>query len=278
MKRGCLAAGAIAGAALGLLLVRAVHEAREAARRSQCLGNLAWIAVALHNYHSEFGSFPAGTVPNPALPPGRRLSWTILDMPWLVASGAHYDPDRSRAWDEPPNWPIRVTVDPNVTFVGGIPQDVAGFATCPDNPDGRISPRGFPLNYVGVAGVGPDAPTLPTGHPRAGVFGYDRATRLDQIKDGASETLLLLETARDARSWTAGGPSSVRGVDPADVGAGPSAATTRAAPTPPSPTAPSGSSATRSTPASWRRSRRSPAARRSPTVGIASGAYRPWAS
>ena len=56
---------------------------------------------------------------------------------------------------------------------------------------------------------------LPSKHPRAGVFGYDRATRIEDITDGTNQTMMLIETARDHKSWTAGGPSSVRGVDPA---------------------------------------------------------------
>jgi prepilin-type processing-associated H-X9-DG protein len=96
-----------------------------------------------------------------------------------------------------------------------VPVDSTRFASCPDDPAARGHARPFPLSYVGIAGLGPDAPTLPTGHPRAGVFGFDRATGLGQITDGAASTLLLLETARDLRPWTEGGPSSVRGVDPA---------------------------------------------------------------
>jgi hypothetical protein len=68
--------------------------------------------------------------------------------------------------------------------------------------------------YVGIAGVGTDAPTLPDGHPRAGIFGYERQTPLGGIKDGASNTLLLAETGLANGPWTAGGAATVRGLDP----------------------------------------------------------------
>ncbi len=210
MKRWSLLAALLVGIPVGLYLLRSVEDAREAARRSQCISNLKWIAVALHNYHEDHGSFPPGTIPNPDLPPERRLNWAVASWIMLLGYGeTTLQVDRSKAWDEAPNWP------PVTLFNGKSRVTVTGWSCCPDDPAALQKVRPLPLTYVGVAGLGADAPTLPSGHPRAGIFGYDRVTRLGDITDGTARTMMLVETARGIAPWSAGGPPSVRGVDPA---------------------------------------------------------------
>jgi prepilin-type processing-associated H-X9-DG protein len=66
-----------------------------------------------------------------------------------------------------------------------------------------------------MAGLGPDAPVLPSGHPRCGLFGYDRATKPAEITDGLATTMAVIETTSTNGPWIAGGPATLRSVDPA---------------------------------------------------------------
>ena len=75
----------------------------------------------------------------------------------------------------------------------------------------------MPTSYIGIAGLGNDAPFVPQGHPRAGVFGYERRTRLQDIKDGAACTMVVTESSQVQACWLAGGPATVRGLDTSDL-------------------------------------------------------------
>jgi type II secretory pathway pseudopilin PulG len=74
---------------IGLLiamLLPAVRTSGEAGRRFSCSNNLKQIALALHNYHDEFGSFPPVYTVDDA---GTRLhSWRTLILPYMGCNHA----------------------------------------------------------------------------------------------------------------------------------------------------------------------------------------------
>src|SRR5262249_24990133 len=75
--------------------------------------------------------------------------------------------------------------------------------------------------FVGIAGVGLDAAGFAAGDAGAaklaGVFGYNRVTKPEDIRDEAEGTILLLRgPTGQMMPWLAGGGSTVRGVSEGD--------------------------------------------------------------
>ena len=85
---------AIIGILAGLLLP-AIQQAREAARRMNCSSNMRQLAVAAHNYHDTFKTLPSGFVSShPAGAPNTytqlgHWSWGALILPQIEQSAIY---------------------------------------------------------------------------------------------------------------------------------------------------------------------------------------------
>jgi prepilin-type N-terminal cleavage/methylation domain-containing protein len=196
-------------AVLIALLFPAVSKVRRAALRMNCMSNLKQLAIATHNYQDTYKHFVPGTVPGTKLPPERRLSFYAPLLPYVEQDAVHKQLKLKEAWDSATN---RDAVGQHHAYrIFRCPEwtNERGAALGPNAP-GHLSVT----NYVGVAGVGTDAATLPIDSPRVGMFGYDRTLRLDRVKDGISNTAMMIETGDELGSWMRGGPTTVRGFDP----------------------------------------------------------------
>lgn len=86
---------AIIGVLVALLLP-AVQQAREAARRMQCSNNMKQFGIGLHNHHDTYGRFPPGSsadqVPFGTHPTGQGwgASWLVFMLPF-VEQNAMYE-------------------------------------------------------------------------------------------------------------------------------------------------------------------------------------------
>ncbi len=154
------------------------------------------IGAGLSDYQQAEGAWPPGAAGGSLLPPETRLSWIAELLPYFGHADWHRSLRFGYAWNSPQN--------------RGVTRRQLDRFVNPAFGPGRTG-AGYPVtHYVGVAGVGPDAATLPADHPRAGVFGFGRRTRLEDIGDGASNVIAILGVAQDHGAWAAGGHATVR--------------------------------------------------------------------
>lgn len=176
------------------LLLPAVQQARAAARRTQSANNMKQMMLAMHNYHDVYRHFPSGTIKESAENPDDRLSWLVSLLPFLEQAALFEQIDRESKWDS----------EANSDWTGF---DIQTFLN-PALPKGRPGTT----HYIGMAGIGKDAANLDVDDPKAGVFGYNRVTRLRDIKDGTSNTIAITEASDDFGPWARGGRSTIRGL------------------------------------------------------------------
>lgn len=83
------------------LILPAIQQAREAARRSQSKCHLKQIGLALHNYHDTFDVLPAGGMFNAE---GRgMLGWMVSIAPYMDASPLYNQLELDQPWDSTRN-------------------------------------------------------------------------------------------------------------------------------------------------------------------------------
>jgi prepilin-type processing-associated H-X9-DG protein len=86
---------------LACLLLPALPDVREAARRMQCSSHLKNIGLALHNYHTQYGCFSPVYV---ADKDGKPMhSWRVLILPFLEHRDLYERYNFNEPWDGPNN-------------------------------------------------------------------------------------------------------------------------------------------------------------------------------
>lgn len=91
------------------LLLPAVQQAREAARRTQCKNNLKQIGLALHNYHDVARAFPPGWIAvddtgSPSAHEGTSgVGWAAMILPYLEQGNIYSQFNASLPLTDPAN-------------------------------------------------------------------------------------------------------------------------------------------------------------------------------
>ncbi|EAQ79964.1 hypothetical protein DSM3645_05060 [Blastopirellula marina DSM 3645] len=189
---------AIIGVLIALLLP-AVQQAREAARRMSCSNNLKQIGLGLHNYHDTHGSLPPMII-QPETDNAPAWGWSALMLPMLELGNEH---------DALQVGPLTLTQSAATTAgaeVLGKPLNAflcASDAATTDVTDKKISNVFLGRSsYPGVNGRGPRAyyEDLFVQVLCQGVFNSrKKGYRFGEIVDGLSNTTVVGERSYSVR-------------------------------------------------------------------------------
>ena len=194
-------------ALLAALLLPAVQQAREAARRTECLNNLKQIGIACQNYADTHKCFPSGFIlsANPSIslafpmspitiplgPPVNGQAQTVQLVDWTYSDSWSWHAmilsqiEKSTVgvnFNAPKFNPMNAMM---VTDNMVACQQRIGSYTCPSSavPDSRPQGYGY-SNYRGNMGTAVGT----------GIMFQDSSVGFRSIRDGTSETLLVGES------------------------------------------------------------------------------------
>ncbi len=176
------------------LLLPAVQSAREAARRLQCSNNLKQLGLALHSYHAALGSFPAGTATS--IPGHCRDGSDCRGNPMYVPLLPYIE----QAMIEQR---YSYVLDWGYASWGDSAQNTAlSVYKCPSMPLWNdVENR---RDYFGCAGGKQSVSTNRFGEVfRDGLFCINQWIRIDDIRDGSSNTIAIGESSHPAK-WGVG--------------------------------------------------------------------------
>jgi hypothetical protein len=152
---------------IAALLLPAVSFAHEAARRSQCTGQLKQLTLAILNYHTANGALPSASILDANGTP--LLSWRVSILPHFEEQALYNRIDTSKVWDDASNRQVLSTT--------------LSFLQCPS----ERSPAPV-TNYFAIVG------------PRA-AWHESRGRNISEFRDGAKNTILLIEAHHRGVNW-----------------------------------------------------------------------------
>ena len=183
------------------LLLPAVQQVREAARRIQCADNLHNLSIAVHNYESSYKVLPPGAAVDlgPTVT-GNNGSWGVHGriLNFLEQGNLYKSVDITQPWD------FQSAIDGLKIDVYSCPSDAkADFARDPGGGKVTLYATTYGFNYGSWFVFDPS-----TGRGGDGLFYPNAKLPFASVTDGTSNALL----AAEVKAWTPylrnGGPST----------------------------------------------------------------------
>jgi prepilin-type N-terminal cleavage/methylation domain-containing protein len=201
-------------AVLVSLLLPAVQQAREAARRTQCKNNLKQIGLALHNYHDVHNMFPPGYVldANRTVANFRKnlYGWNAFLLPMMDQAPVYNLLNFSQGFRGGLDV-AGADLQEGASSLSGAERTLIATLRCPSDrglpftyyrgngtigSNNTVRTLGGRSNYVGVTGglltdtvIGTNAPLGAQG----GTFGGNSKVGLRDMTDGSSNALVVGE-------------------------------------------------------------------------------------
>jgi prepilin-type N-terminal cleavage/methylation domain-containing protein/prepilin-type processing-associated H-X9-DG protein len=208
------------------LLLPAVQQAREAARRTQCKNNLKQLGLALHNYHDTHLVFPAASygysgadvTANPALGTHpsflTQWAWGTMILPF-VEQGNMWNALNAgsstlqNAFDDPVR--LEKLTTPVAVFICPSDPEAGQNRNRPILPRGqKVNPSCLGLDVAGqVLLAKNNYPGCNGNVPNDGIFLIDwlpqasQAVDVGDIADGTSNTIMVGERSSPNEQWAA---------------------------------------------------------------------------
>jgi hypothetical protein len=172
-----LPADANALAMLVPAVAAAVAKTRQSAGRMQSVNNLKQIALAMHNYHDVYGTFPPHAVYSKDGKP--LLSWRVMILPYIEQDNLYKQFRLDEPWDSAHN----------KRLLAQMPRIYASPKDLPARNQGRVkSPRPQETHYQGFYG-------------KSAFFEGKKGIGIASIFDGTSNTIMVVEAAETV-PWT----------------------------------------------------------------------------